>query len=62
MNDQRQVVFSQRKDIMQTEDVHDTILSMREETIEWIVSEAIPSGSFQICGMVNYLPHYRNLI
>lgn len=46
MNDQRQVVFSQRKDIMQTEDVHDTILSMREETIEWIVSEAIPSGSF----------------
>ena len=46
MNDQRQVVFSQRKDIMQTDDVHDTILSMREETIEWIVSEAIPSGSF----------------
>ncbi len=46
MNDQRQVVFSQRKDIMQTEDVNDTILSMREETIEWIVSEAIPSGSF----------------
>ncbi len=46
MNDQRQVVFSQRKDIMQTEDVHDTILSMREETIEWIVSEAIPSSSF----------------
>ena len=46
MNDQRQVVFSQRKDIMQTDDVHDTILSMREETIEWIVNEAIPSGSF----------------
>ncbi len=46
MNDQRQVVFSQRKDIMQTEDVHDTVLSMREETIDWIASEAIPSGSF----------------
>ena len=46
MNDQRQVVFSQRKDIMQTEDVHDTVLSMREETIDWIVGEAIPSGSF----------------
>ena len=46
MNDQRQVVFSQRKDIMQTENVHDTILGMREETIDWIVSESIPAGSF----------------
>ncbi len=46
MNDQRQVVFSQRKDIMQTEDVHDTVVSMREETIDWIVGEAIPTGSF----------------
>ena len=46
MNDQRQVVFSQRKDIMQTENVHDTILGMREETIDWIVSETIPAGSY----------------
>jgi preprotein translocase subunit SecA len=46
MNDQRQVVFSQRKEIMQTENVHDTILGMREETIDWIVSESIPAGSF----------------
>ena len=46
MNDQRQVVFSQRKEIMQTEDVHDTVVSMREETIDWIVGEAIPTGSF----------------
>ncbi|NCF46908.1 MAG: preprotein translocase subunit SecA [Alphaproteobacteria bacterium] len=46
MNDQRQVVFSQRKDIMQTGNVHDTILGMREETIDWIVSESIPAGSF----------------
>ena len=46
MNDQRQVVFSQRKDIMQSENVNDTILGMREETIYWVVSESIPEGSF----------------
>ncbi|MGC6440090.1 MAG: preprotein translocase subunit SecA [Candidatus Puniceispirillaceae bacterium] len=46
MNDQRQVVFAQRKDIMQTENVHDTILEMRSETIDGIVEGAIPEGSF----------------
>ena len=46
MNDQRQVVFSQRKDIMQIDNAHDTVVSMREETIEWIVGEAIPAGSY----------------
>ena len=46
MNDQRQVVFSQRKEIMDTENVHETVLSMRAETIDWIIEEAIPAGSF----------------
>ena len=46
MNDQRQVVFAQRKEIMETENVHDTVLSMRAETIDWMVEESIPPGSF----------------
>jgi len=46
MNDQRQVIFAQRKDIMQSKDVHDTVVDMRHETIEVIIDNAIPQGSF----------------
>jgi preprotein translocase subunit SecA len=46
MNDQRQVIFAQRKEIMQTDNVHETVLSMRAETIDTIVADAIPEGSF----------------
>ena len=46
MNDQRQVIFAQRKDIMEAKDVHDTVVDMRHETIEVIIDNAIPEGSF----------------
>ena len=46
MNDQRQVIFAQRKDIMEAKDVHDTVVDMRHETIEIIIDNAIPEGSF----------------
>ena len=46
MNDQRQVIFAQRKEIMETDNVHDTVLSMRAETIDNVIEEAIPPGSF----------------
>ena len=46
MNDQRQVIFAQRKDIMDSKDVHDTVVDMRHETIEVIIDNAIPEGSF----------------
>ena len=46
MNDQRQVIFAQRKDIMDSKDVHDTVVDMRHETIEIIIDNAIPEGSF----------------
>ena len=46
MNDQRQVVFAQRREIMQTEDVSDTVREMRYDTIDQIVSDTIPAGSF----------------
>ena len=46
MNDQRQVIFAQRKDIMNSKDVHETVVDMRHETVEIIIDNAIPQGSF----------------
>ncbi len=38
MNDQRKVIFAQRKEIMREEDVSDTIREMREETVAALVA------------------------
>ena len=46
MNDQRHVVFGQRREIMQAEDVHETVRDMRHDTIDNMVIEAIPQGSY----------------
>ena len=46
MNDQRHVVFCQRREIMQAEDVHETVRDMRHDTIDNMVTEAIPQGSY----------------
>ena len=46
MNDQRQVIFSQRKEIMETQNVHETVRDMRHDSIDQIVAEAIPANSF----------------
>lgn len=46
MNDQRKVVYEQRRDIMTSEDVSDVITDMRHEVINDIVSQAIPEGSY----------------
>ena len=46
MNDQRQVIFSQRKEIMDTPNVHETVRDMRHDAIDTIVTEAIPQNSF----------------
>jgi preprotein translocase subunit SecA len=45
MNDQRKVVYEQRKEIMSARDVAATITDMRNETIEEIVTQAIPANS-----------------
>ncbi|NMM45274.1 preprotein translocase subunit SecA [Rhodospirillaceae bacterium KN72] len=42
MNDQRKVVFEQRKDLMREEDVSETIRDMRAETVDDIVDRCIP--------------------
>ncbi|WP_417250139.1 preprotein translocase subunit SecA [Celeribacter sp.] len=46
MNDQRKVVFSQRRDIMESEDVGEIVTDMRHEVIEDLVEAAIPPKSY----------------
>ena len=46
MNDQRSVIFSQRKEIMRADDVQETVTEMRHEAVAQIVERAIPDGSY----------------
>ena len=45
MNDQRKVVYEQRREIMNSRDVAVTIADMRNETIDEIVDSAIPDNA-----------------
>jgi preprotein translocase subunit SecA len=45
MNDQRKVVYAQRKEIMSAKDVQQTITDMRHETVENIVARTIPENA-----------------
>jgi preprotein translocase subunit SecA len=45
MNDQRKVVYAQRKEIMSAKDVQQTIMDMRHETVENIVARTIPENA-----------------
>jgi preprotein translocase subunit SecA len=46
MNNQRKVIYEQRIELMDTEDVSETIKSMRDEVIEDLVSTHIPPKSY----------------
>ncbi|MCK5518733.1 MAG: preprotein translocase subunit SecA, partial [Alphaproteobacteria bacterium] len=46
MNDQRHVIYEQRREIMNSTDVSETINDMRNEIIENTVSIAIPRGTY----------------
>jgi preprotein translocase subunit SecA len=46
MNDQRKVIFEQRLELMDKEDVADTIQDMRHDVVEAIVGRAIPERSY----------------
>ena len=46
MNDQRKVIYEQRRDLMRSEDVSETIESMRHEVIEDQVVKAIPENAY----------------
>ncbi|MEC8261730.1 MAG: preprotein translocase subunit SecA [Pseudomonadota bacterium] len=46
MNDQRTVIFEQRKEIMRSGEVQDTVTDMRREAISQIVERSVPAGTF----------------
>jgi preprotein translocase subunit SecA len=46
MNDQRKVIFEQRIDLMDAEDISDTVVEMRHDVVQNIVTKAIPPRSY----------------
>ncbi|WP_323016089.1 preprotein translocase subunit SecA, partial [Devosia sp.] len=46
MNDQRKVIFEQRLEMMDAEDVSETVIDMRHDVVENIVSKAVPPRSY----------------
>ncbi|HVX80179.1 MAG TPA: SEC-C metal-binding domain-containing protein, partial [Devosiaceae bacterium] len=46
MNDQRKVIFEQRLELMDEEDVSETIVGMRHDVVDALVSKAIPERSY----------------
>ncbi len=46
MNDQRKVVYEQRRELMQVEDISDTITDMRLDTIQEMVTRCIPPKAY----------------
>jgi len=57
MNDQRKVIYEQRADIMDAETVDDVVVDMRHDTVNAIVGDACPPGSYpeqwDVEGLVN---------
>ena len=46
MNDQRKVIYEQRRDLIAAEDVAETVRDMRHEVIEDLVAECIPEKAY----------------
>ena len=46
MNDQRKVIYEQRRDLMRSDDVSETIEAMRDETLENTMALCIPEKAF----------------
>ncbi len=44
-NDQRRVIYEQRNDLMDLDDVSDTVVSIREDVVAKVFSESVPPGS-----------------
>jgi preprotein translocase subunit SecA len=65
MNDQRKVVFEQRKEFMAEESVRDTIDEMRHGVIDDMVSRAIPENAYpeqwDVAGLKEDVARYLNL-
>jgi len=46
-NDQRQVVYDQRRELLESPDVHDMVEDLRDDVVDTIISEHIPEGSLE---------------
>lgn len=46
-NDQRKVVYEQRRDLMQSEDISENLMAIREDVTDNIISEYFPAGSME---------------
>lgn len=46
MNDQRKVIFNQRREIMETEDISETVRDMRAQVIEDLVGDHMPENTY----------------
>jgi len=46
MNDQRKVIYEQRKDLMRSNDVSEEIAGMRQETIDGLIGKFIPENAY----------------
>ena len=46
MNDQRKVIYEQRRDLMQADDVSETVHDMRTQVIEDLVARCIPTSAY----------------
>ncbi|MEM7071414.1 MAG: SEC-C metal-binding domain-containing protein, partial [Pseudomonadota bacterium] len=65
MNDQRAAIFSQRRELMQGQDIEETVLEMREEAIQltverWIKEDQMPE-SWDLQGLKNDIVQTFNL-
>lgn len=45
MNEQRKIIYEQRREIMESEDLSDTIKDMRDEYLEGIINSHVPYGT-----------------
>jgi len=46
-NDQRKVIYQQRNELMEADDVHDSVLGIQAEVVSGIADEFIPRGSLE---------------
>jgi preprotein translocase subunit SecA len=46
-NDQRKVVYQQRNELMESEDISDSIAAIREDVVNAVISEYVPPGSIE---------------
>jgi preprotein translocase subunit SecA len=65
MNDQRKVVFEQRRKLMDGEDLAETVLEMREDVIDDLVARHIPEHAYaeqwDVAGLKEGVRAYLNL-